>query len=130
MAPAALEDPTAPRKHLSGPASKNVRPEKILPAPITLFDGRSAIIKPFINGYHEAPPREYIRVLTTEMNGEIERGDTYPMDEPMDEAGFESYWFGSFAAVLVTVPADGESEVVLGSFHVKPNYPGRWCIFR
>ncbi|KAJ6263743.1 N-acetyltransferase [Drechslerella dactyloides] len=121
MSPAALDDPTAPRKHLSGPARVNYTPEKVLPIPATLKDGTKVRVTPYINGYHEPPARGVVDLLCEEMNGEIEAGDTYPMDEEMDAVTFEGYWFGSFAGV-VTVEA---SDEVVGSFHVKPNYPGR-----
>ncbi|EPS45436.1 hypothetical protein H072_588 [Dactylellina haptotyla CBS 200.50] len=121
MPPAALDDPTAARKYLSGPAKADYKPEKLFPLSKVLKDGTKVLVTPYINGYHDAPARSTLEHLCDEMNGEIESGDTYPMDEKMDIDIFESYWFGSFAAV-VTSETDG---AVLGSFHVKPNYPGR-----
>ncbi|KAK6331801.1 hypothetical protein TWF718_002343 [Orbilia javanica] len=124
MSPAALEDPTAPRKQLSGPTTVNFQPSKVLPLSKTLRDGTKILITPYINGYHGAPSRATVETLCEEMNGEIERGDTYPMDEFMSVEAFEGYWFGNFAAVVTVGEGDGEGTV-LGSFHVKPNYPGR-----
>ncbi|KAK6540279.1 hypothetical protein TWF694_009090 [Orbilia ellipsospora] len=121
MPPAALDDPSAPRKYLVGPTRVNYQPEKILPILRTLKDGTRILMTPFINGYHAEPPRSMVEILCDELNGEIERGDTYPMEEFMEVDTFYNYWFGSFAAVL-TREEDG---AVLGSFHVKPNYPGR-----
>ncbi|KAF3939274.1 hypothetical protein ABW19_dt0207528 [Dactylella cylindrospora] len=122
MPPAALEDPAAPKKYLSGPARSSYRPEKVVPISTALRDGTSVKITPYIYGYHAAPPRSVVAKLCEELNGEIESGDTYPMDEKMDLEEFEGYWFGSFAAVVTKGEGD---EEVMGSFHVKPNYPGR-----
>ncbi|KAK6497763.1 hypothetical protein TWF481_012165 [Arthrobotrys musiformis] len=124
MSPAALDDPTAPRKQLSGPSKVNYQPGSLLPLSKVLRDGTEILITPYINGYHDAPAREIVEKLCEEMNGEIERGDTYPMDEVMTVDAFEGYWFGNFAAVVTVEKGDGEGTV-LGSFHVKPNYPGR-----
>ncbi|KAF3908101.1 hypothetical protein ABW21_db0207012 [Orbilia brochopaga] len=128
MSPAAMEDPYAPRKYLSGPTRANYHPERILPFSTTLKDGTKVRVTPFINGYHEPPAHSAVELLCREMNGEIEAGDTYPMDEGMDVVAFKGYWFGSFAAVVMLERngSDGSSSEmgeVLGSFHVKPNYP-------
>ncbi|KAF3167740.1 hypothetical protein TWF788_011313 [Orbilia oligospora] len=122
MSPAALDDPTAPRKQLSGPNRVDFQPSKLLPLPKSLRDGTEIVITPYINGYHDAPLRPIVETLCEELNGEIERGDTYPMDEIMSVDLFEGYWFGNFAAV-VTVRGGPDDGTVLGSFHVKPNYP-------
>ncbi|RVD85047.1 uncharacterized protein DFL_003378 [Arthrobotrys flagrans] len=124
MSSAALDDPTAPRKRLSGPTKANFQPSKVLPLSKVLKDGTKILITPYINGYHDAPSKAIVETLCEEINGEIERGDTYPMDEIMGVDPFESYWFGNFAAV-VTVQEGADDGTVLGSFHVKPNYPGR-----
>jgi hypothetical protein len=101
------------------------------------------------------PPRALLEYLRAQLNREIEGGDTYPMLEPLDEEGFAAYWFGDFAGVmlqgdwtggeggggvadcmrvLLAAPevADAVGRVAhdwarlcLGSFYVKPNYPGR-----
>ncbi|KAK6352839.1 hypothetical protein TWF696_004840 [Orbilia brochopaga] len=125
MPPAAMDDPTAARKYLSGPSLANYRPEKIKPFSTVLKDGTKVRVTPYINGYHDAPARSVVEVLCREMNGEIEAGDTYPMDVEMDVVAFEGYWFGSFAAVVTVEEGDGAEGEVVGSFHVKPNYPGR-----
>lgn len=124
MSSAALDDPTAPRKRLSGPTKANFQPSKVLPLSKVLKDGTKILITPYINGYHDAPSKAIVETLCEEINGEIERGDTYPMDEIMGVDPFESYWFGNFAAV-VTVQEGADDGTVLGSFHVKPNYPGK-----
>jgi GNAT superfamily N-acetyltransferase len=77
------------------------------------------------------------------MAREIEKGDTYPMTSALTLDEFGAYWFASFAAVMLLgdwggevegayerlggrehVEGDWEKEC-LGSFYVKPNYPGR-----
>lgn len=77
------------------------------------------------------------------MNREIEKGDTYAMTEPMAIDYFGSYWFANFVAIMLlgdwgdsldqamaklarseNVEKDWEKEC-LGSFYIKPNYPGR-----
>jgi hypothetical protein len=74
-----------------------------------------------------------INVLHNEFNTEISRGNTYPMEEQMDRDMFVKYWFGTFAAVMIigrpedhgdlTLERDW-SSIILGTFYVKPNYPG------
>jgi hypothetical protein len=77
------------------------------------------------------------------MNREIEKGDTYPMTSAMSLDFFGGYWFANFAAIMLLGDWGAESEDVanrlggtenvekdwekecLGSFYVKPNYPGR-----
>ncbi|KAI9883226.1 MAG: hypothetical protein M1823_005002 [Watsoniomyces obsoletus] len=69
------------------------------------------------------------------MNREIELGDTYPFSDPFSTTGFGGFWFGNFGAVMllgedVTSPQNINddrdwSKECLGSFYIKPNYPGR-----
>ncbi|BFZ64282.1 hypothetical protein YB2330_005425 [Saitoella coloradoensis] len=79
-----------------------------------------------------APPKALVELLSQEMNDEIERGDTYPMESPFTLEAFGAYWFGTFCVVLFKIlpPLDPEAEFdwaanVLGTFYIKPNYPGR-----
>jgi hypothetical protein len=98
-----------------------------------------------------------ISYLCDQLNKEIEKGDTYPMIDPMPLEKFGPYWFANFGAVMLlgdiqdayelqqmdqnrprgtspvpdpgTPPSprtarDWEKEC-LGSFYIKPNYPGR-----
>lgn len=74
-----------------------------------------------------------VKFLHAEFSAEIERGSTYPMEQAMGLEQFAEYWFGTFAVVAVL---DGEEEgegleegrewekVCLGTFYIKPNYPG------
>ena len=61
-------------------------------------------------------------------------GDTYPMIDTMSVEKFGSYWFQNFGAVMLLGNIESADEVVegknwatecLGSFYIKPNYPGR-----
>lgn len=84
-------------------------------------------------------PRGLIAYLHEEFSAEILKGCTYPMEEPMSLDRFRDYWFGTFAVVVLkgtgeeTEPLlQGEGEVdwkgvCLGTFYVKPNYPGMSC---
>lgn len=60
------------------------------------------------------------------------------MIEPMPLESFGTYWFGNFGAVMIIGDiGDGEEvmqmeregvdwdKLCLGSFYIKPNYPGR-----
>lgn len=71
------------------------------------------------------------------MNLEIEKGDTYPMMVAMPLSTFGPYWFQNFAAIMIlgeinSIEKVAEmerrdtkwGEVCLGSFYIKPNYPG------
>ncbi|RMJ21828.1 histone acetyltransferase Spt10 [Aspergillus sp. HF37] len=82
-------------------------------------------------------PPSLLRFLHREFNAEVERGCTYPMDEKMSLDEFAAYWFGKFGVVAIAGPEDGLKALdrlgddrdwetdCLGTFYVKPNYPGR-----
>jgi hypothetical protein len=88
-------------------------------------------------------PLSLLSYLTSQMNREIEKGDTYPMTTSMTIDFFGAYWFANFAAVMLLGDWGGDDDEVmlrlassenvekdwekecLGSFYVKPNYPGR-----
>ncbi|KAG9061473.1 hypothetical protein KI688_007469 [Linnemannia hyalina] len=68
-------------------------------------------------------------------NSEVERGDTYPQEFPLDEEQFGNYFLGGDAFVLIKgeykdtedVKARASAEEwdkdLLGFFYVKPNFP-------
>jgi hypothetical protein len=68
-------------------------------------------------------------------NTEVERGDTYPQEFPLDEEQFANYFLGGDAFVLIKgdykdagdVESKGNAEEwdkdLLGFFYVKPNFP-------
>ncbi|KAE8556247.1 hypothetical protein EYB25_000947 [Talaromyces marneffei] len=85
-------------------------------------------------------PEGIVAYLHEEFTAEILKGCTYPMEEPMALDRFRDYWFGTFAVVvlkgtreetdpLLLLNGEGEEvdwkEVCLGTFYIKPNYPGR-----
>lgn len=46
---------------------------------------------------------------------------TYPQLNPLDEAGFKAYFLSHVTLVL----EDQKRGEVLGTFYIKPNFPGR-----
>jgi hypothetical protein len=136
--PAILDDPARPLIYRASGAPPYPGPDEPLPLPIvprqvTLRDRITvATLVPF-SSPAQVPPL-LLAYLCDQLNREIEKGDTYPMDEPLTVEQFRLYWFGNFGAVMVVGELDqvqdlrGEkdwSESCLGSFYVKPNYPGR-----
>jgi RimJ/RimL family protein N-acetyltransferase len=141
--PALLEDPLSPLVYrMSGdqpyPTTDNPHiPSSIFPRPVTLRDRSTvATLIPFFDPADV--PRRLLAYLSDNLNKEIEGGDTYPMIDTMSLETFGKYWFGNFGAVMVLgdiggIEAVDEMErtgadwnkLCLGSFYVKPNYPGR-----
>ena len=138
-----LEDPTAPaiyrtsgRPPYPTPANPQI-PETIVPRQVTLRDRITiATLIPFSTA--NDVPHRLLSYLCSQMNLEIEKGDTYPMMTAMSLATFGTYWFQNFGAIMLLgeistlqevgyMDAQGEKweETCLGSFYVKPNYPGR-----
>jgi GNAT superfamily N-acetyltransferase len=88
-------------------------------------------------------PVSLLSYLTSQINREILKGDTYPMNQTMQTEQFGAYWFANFGAVMLlgewgTTCDDAYARLAstesterdwekwcLGSFYVKPNYPGR-----
>ncbi|KAK9236145.1 acyl-CoA N-acyltransferase [Lipomyces kononenkoae] len=121
----------------------------IPPAHVTLRDDRRATIYAFVRSKEgseievctSATERRVIssehvdnvvRVLMDLLNHEIELGQTYPQEHPLTFDEFKNYWFLAFTAVMV-LDSSGGTEMftfedagdrVLGTFYVKPNYPG------
>ncbi|OHE91278.1 hypothetical protein CORC01_13436 [Colletotrichum orchidophilum] len=136
--PAMLDDPASPTIYrVSGttPYPDPMKPElpaDIVPRQVTLRDRQTvATIIPFASR-HEVP-QSLVRYLSDQLNKEIEGGDTYPMMETMTADKFGAYWFQNFGAIMLlgniehadlTNDMDWSREC-LGSFYIKPNYPGR-----
>lgn len=129
--PALLEDPStripAPQAHAQAAST-------LTPRHATLHkDGNAAVtLYPVTNG-PSSIPKDLIKFLHAEFSEEIVRGATYPMEQPMALEQFADYWFGTFAVVAVlddSAGGDGLREgreweqVCLGTFYIKPNYPG------
>src|SRR5277367_3376509 len=106
-------------------------PADIIPRQVTLRDRVTiATILPF-SSRHQVPP-SLLTYLCDQLNKEIEGGDTYPMIDPMPYDKFASYWFQNFGAVMLLGNIERAEDVIqdwsmscLGSFYIKPNYPGR-----
>jgi hypothetical protein len=148
---ALLDDPSAPPIfRTSGeppfPIPGGGLPSSIsAPRKVTLRDRiTTATLLPFSS--LARMPLSLLVYLCAQMNREIEKGDTYPMTTPMTVDFFGAYWFANFAAVMLlgdwgdtvdeayqrlveTQREGGERDwerECLGSFYVKPNYPGFW----
>lgn len=139
----ALEDPESDviyRASGQGPyptADNPQIPSSIFPRPVTLRDRVTiATLIPFFSP--DTVPKRLLAYLSESLNKEIEGGDTYPMINTLPLETFGSYWFGNFGAVMVLGDIGGIEAVndmerggadwtklCLGSFYVKPNYPGR-----
>ncbi len=141
--PALLEDPESAviyRQSGQGPYPTPDNPQipsSIFPRPVTLRDRVTiATLVPFFSP--EAVPKSLLAYLSENLNKEIESGDTYPMINPLPLETFGPYWFGNFGAVMILGDIGGIegvqeldrngadwNKICLGSFYVKPNYPGR-----
>lgn len=140
--PAMLEDPSAPVIYRNSgempyPVPGGPLPHGIVPRQVTLRDRvTTATLIPFSN-VHEVP-LNLLSYLSDQFSKEIEKGDTYPMLEPLSLEAFGPYWFGVFGAVMLLGDVHSVEEVqdmakmnhdwekaCLGSFYIKPNYPGR-----
>ncbi|GAB0132688.1 hypothetical protein EsDP_00001116 [Epichloe bromicola] len=137
--PTVMDDPTGPTIHrVSGqppfpnPNSPGL-PADIVPRQVTLRDRQTvATIVPF-ESRHQLPGL-LLAYLCDQLNREIEGGDTYPMMDAFTVDGFADYWFQTFGAVMLLGNIDSADDVnddkdwakeCLGSFFIKPNYPGR-----
>ncbi|CAE6481029.1 unnamed protein product [Rhizoctonia solani] len=90
----------------------------------------------------DTAPDDLVGLLHREFEEELERGQTYPQEGSMGRAAFEAYFFAADVFVGVIIPSEetaalqNESlervraertwdECIVGSYYVKPNYPGR-----
>lgn len=141
--PAMLEDPTAPVIYRTSGAPPYPTPndpqipDTIAPRQVTLRDRVTiATLVPFSHS-SQVPP-SLLSYLCAQFSLEIEKGDTYPMIAPMPLSSFGPYWFQNFGAVMLLGEIGTIDEVLmmerrkidwekvcLGSFYIKPNYPGR-----
>jgi GNAT superfamily N-acetyltransferase len=137
--PAIMDDPSAPTIYrVSGAPpypdpNKPALPTNIRPRQVTLRDRQTiATVVPFVS--REQVPVSLLRYLSDQFAKEIEGGDTYPMIDPMPFDKFSAYWLQNFAGVMLLGQINSPDEVVegkdwsqecLGSFYIKPNYPGR-----
>lgn len=109
---------------------------EINPRQLTLRDRVTvATLVPFHS--HAQIPKSLIVYLCNQLNREIEKGDTYAMVEPIPVRHFAPYWFSNFGAIMLIGDIKSAEDVqsmdgnvdwgkaCLGSFNVRPNYPGR-----
>ncbi|KAI1503987.1 hypothetical protein F5X99DRAFT_424538 [Biscogniauxia marginata] len=137
--PAIMDDPASPTIHrVSGVTqypnpSKPELPASISPRQVTLRDRQTiATVVPFVS--RDQVPASLLAYLSDQFAKEIEGGDTYPMIDPMPFEKFSAYWLQNFAGIMLLGQINSPSDVVegkdwsrecLGSFYIKPNYPGR-----
>ena len=133
--PAMLDDPTGPIKVRM--SEQGPYPLEIVARQFTLRDRvTTATLVPFSNAAQV--PASLVSYLCDQLNKEIEKGDTYPMIDHLSPDAFGPYWFGNFGAVMLLgdfqqvddmLQTDGVTtdwaKECLGSFYIKPNYPGR-----
>ncbi len=128
--PSTFDDPTQPAHYRPSTGSLDYPPVNIEPHTVLLKDGQTtATIYP-ISDVSQVPAGLQA-FLCDELNMEIERGVTLPFFETLHLDTFRNYWLGSFAAIMVI----GDSPLTeedrpwekecLGTFFIKPNYPGR-----
>ena len=134
-----MDDPSSPTIYrVSGAApfpdpNKPELPPSIHPRKVTLRDRQTvATVVPFVS--RDQVPPSLLAYLSDQFSKEIEGGDTYPMIDPMPLEKFGAYWLQNFAGVMLLGSIDSPDQVVegkdwsrecLGSFYIKPNYPGR-----
>ncbi|RYO83461.1 hypothetical protein DL766_003722 [Monosporascus sp. MC13-8B] len=134
-----MDDPSSPTIYrVSGAPpfpdpNKPELPPNVLPRKVTLRDRQTvATVVPFIS--RDQAPASLLAYLSDQFAKEIEGGDTYPMIKPMPLEKFGAYWFQNFAGIMLLGSIDGADQVAegkdwskecLGSFYIKPNYPGR-----
>ena len=138
-----LDDPLAPVIYrVSGEPpyptpGHNEIPSSIYPRQVTLRDRVTiTTLIPFSSAI-QVPPN-LMSYLSDQLNREIEIGDTYPMITPMSVSAFGAYWFQNFGAIMVLGEVESTQQLLqmehngvdwskqcLGSFYIKPNYPGR-----
>ncbi|EHK23327.1 uncharacterized protein TRIVIDRAFT_124876, partial [Trichoderma virens Gv29-8] len=137
--PAAVDDPASPTIHrVSGqppfPDPNNpILPPDIVPRQVTLRDRQTvATIVPFASR-HQIPV-SLVVYLCAQINKEIDGGDTYPLMDPFSADGFADFWFQNFGAVMLLGNIESADQLLdgkdwakecLGSFYIRPNYPGR-----
>lgn len=112
-------------------------PGTICPRQVTLRDRvTAATLVPFSSAAEV--PRSLLCYLSDQLNKEIEKGDTYTMIDPIPVAKFGPFWFSNVGAVvllgdiqdvhdvqLMEQNRTDWTKICLGSFNIRPNYPGR-----
>ncbi|POS86412.1 hypothetical protein EPUL_000757 [Erysiphe pulchra] len=128
-----LDDPFAPVIYRTSGVSPHPHAQDVFTLHVLLRDNLTAAsIVPFAS-QHQVP-RSLLLYLNEQFNIEISKGDTYSFSELMTLEEFTSYWFENFGAVMFlgTISSCDEldeerdwAKMFLGTFFIKPNYPGR-----
>ncbi|EAW08059.1 putative histone acetyltransferase Spt10 [Aspergillus clavatus NRRL 1] len=109
----------------------------ISPRQVTLRDRVTVATLVPISSADDVPP-SLLRYLSDQLNKEIAKGDTYAMIDPIPLEQFATYWFFNFGAIMLLGDIKSVYEmkameragadwtkICLGSFNIRPNYPGR-----
>jgi hypothetical protein len=112
-------------------------PANISPRQVTLRDRVTVATLVPISSADDVPP-SLMRYLSDQLNKEIAKGDTYAMVDPIPLEQFATYWFFNFGAIMLLGDINSVYEMkameragadwtktCLGSFNIRPNYPGR-----
>ncbi|PKX94602.1 putative histone acetyltransferase Spt10 [Aspergillus novofumigatus IBT 16806] len=112
-------------------------PANITPRQVTLRDRVTVATLVPISSADDVPP-SLMRYLSDQLNKEIAKGDTYAMVDPIPLEQFATYWFFNFGAIMLLGDIKSVYEMkameragadwtktCLGSFNIRPNYPGR-----
>lgn len=135
---AILEDPSS---SIPCPQQTALAAPRIAARAATLKSGARIELRPVFDPAQL--PAGLLCFLHNEFSAEVARGCTYPMDEPMTRDSFARYWFGTFAVVALRSEGDSVGDVraaalgqlddrpdwdstCLGTFYIKPNYPGMY----
>lgn len=112
-------------------------PASVTPRQVILRDRVTvATLVPFSTA--DDVPRSLLAYLSDQLNKEIEKEDTYALADPIPLAQFGPYWFSNFGAIMLLGDVRSVQEtqmmesagadwtrICLGSFNIRPNYPGR-----
>ncbi|KAJ1306185.1 hypothetical protein OPQ81_010894 [Rhizoctonia solani] len=124
---------------ISTPSNHSKEPLKTLNYIVQKEPEKSILV---IHLTKENAPDGLVELLHKEFEEELECGRTYPQEGPMDRAAFEAYFFAAdvFVGLIIqsqeTLALQNENiervragrsweECIVGSYYVKPNYPGR-----
>jgi hypothetical protein len=127
-----LENPYAPNPP---PKAHLTAAPLLTPIEASLKSGTPITLYPLTPAATQSLPEGLIRHIHAEFSAEIERGCTYPIEEPIGFEDFRESWFGTFAVVALLGDAEVSSRVLkggevdweracVGTFYIKPNYPG------
>ncbi|QRW12741.1 hypothetical protein RhiLY_11740 [Ceratobasidium sp. AG-Ba] len=91
------------------PASRPTQPLKTIVNPFEKKPGYSVLV---LHVTRQSAPTGLIDILHKEFERELEAGQTYPQEGPMDRAAFEGYFFAADVFVGMAVPDDEVATLV------------------